>query len=187
MKKITLFLLLFLALAWTTKVQAQTFTTSLDSLVATFEIKNKKAVVVQPNTGTAKASAQRNTTDLIFILDNFFNTDQYRKAKSVKTIQYFINADLSNKGMISDSFQSVVYILNIPGAVFFNKYLKADTFLKVVSRPTKVPEKFYISCLDFNRIILVSVFSPQNRDAAAAAQRQKNINTYLVWLQHKYR
>lgn len=187
MKKRFFLYLLLLTMAWTYQVRAQDFAATNDSLVATFEIKNKKAVAVQPNTVTAKAAAQRNTTDLLLILDKFFSTDQYRNAKSVKTIQYFINADLSNKGMIADSFQSVVYILNIPGAVFFNKYLKADTFLRVVSRPTKVPEKFYISCLDFNRIMLVSVLSPQYRDAAAAAQRQKNINAYLVWLQHKYR
>lgn len=187
MRKSTFLCLLLLTIAWTYQVRAQDFAATNDSLVATFEIKNKKAVAVQPNTVTAKAAAQKNTSDLLFILDKFFSTDQYRKSKSVKTIQYFINADLSNKGMIADSFQSVVYILNIPGAVFYNKYLKADTFLKVVSMPTKVPEKFYISCLDFDRIILVSVLNSRYRDAAAAAQRQKNIDAYLVWLQQKYR
>lgn len=187
MKKITLFLLLFLALAYTAKVQAQTFTTSLDSLVSTFEIKNKKAIQVQPNTATAKFLAQQNATDLLYTLDNFFPTDQYRKDKSIKIRQYVVQAKCFNDGITADSFLSVIYILDIPGAVAYNEKLKTATFLKVKSGPSKVPEQFYINALDGQRLLLVSIFSPLHRDEAAAKRRQEHVYTYLDWLREQYR
>ncbi|GEM_PF-1259780 len=186
MKKITLFLLLFLALAWTAKVQAQTFTTSLDSLVATFEIKNKKAIQVQPNTATSKFLAQQNAADLLYTLDNFFSSGQYREDKSIKIRQYMVHAKCWNDGIVADSFLSVIYILDIPDAAAYNERLKTDTFLRIKSGPSKVPEQFYINALDGQRVILVSLYSPLHRDEAAAKRRQEHVYTYLDWLREQY-
>lgn len=186
MKKVIFFLLLFLALACTAKVKAQTFTTSLDSLVTTFEVKNKKAIQVQPNTATAKFLAQQNTTDLLYTLDNFFSTDQYRKDKSIKIRQDVVYAKCSNDGIVADSFLSVIYILDIPDAVAYDERLKTDTFLKVKSGPSKVPEQFYINALDDQRLVLVSVRSSMYRDEAAAAQRKARVKAYLDWIRQKY-
>jgi len=184
MKKRTIFLLLFFIGSWTFKSHAQTFTTSLDSLVAGFEIKNKKAVRVQPNTATAYA--QKNTADLIYILDDFFTTDQYRKAKTIKASQYLVTAKLSENNAAVDSFLSVVYVLELPGVNAYSKKLKPGTFLPVKSRPTKVPEQFYIGLLDEQRLILVAIVASMYREEAAAAQRKERVATYLDWIREKY-
>lgn len=185
MSKVTFFLLLFFVLTGTVSAKAQTFTTSLDTPVASFEIRNKKAVRVQP--GTATGYAQRNAGDLVYMLDQFFHTVQYREAKSIKAKQYFVNADLSKEEVNIDSFRSAVFILDIPATTLNHKHLDADTFLTLQSRPTKVPENFYITRLDAKRLMLVAVLTPLYRDAAAAAERKKNTVAYLNWLQHKYR
>ncbi|RYE00219.1 MAG: hypothetical protein EOP54_00995 [Sphingobacteriales bacterium] len=183
MKKGVFFFLLFFVLSWTFKVHAQTFTASLDSLVSTFAIKNKKAVLVQPP--ATAAYAQKNAADLVYILDQFFNADHYKKNTSVKVIQYFINAELSIEGVIVDSFKSVVYILDIPGTISYHK-LQTGTFQKVPSRPTKVPEQFYLSRLKDGRLILVGVVSFLYKDEVAALKRSAHIQAYLDWLLHKY-
>lgn len=187
MKKLTFFLLLFLTCSFGFSGSAQTFTKSADSLLVTFEIKNKKAVQVQPNTAKAKLFAQKNANDLLHTLDNFFPTDQYRKGKTVKIMQYRVNAKLWNDGAAADSFLSAVYILDITDALAYNERLKADTFLKVKSGPSKIPEQFYISVLDAQRLILVSVFSPLYTDEAAAKRRQEQVYSFLDWIQEQYR
>lgn len=186
MKKGSFFLLLFFLFSGAFKTSAQTFTTSVDSLVATFEIKNKKAVKVRPNTTGAKAFAQKNTADLLFILDHFFTNDQYRKTEALKAIQYQVTANMSNDGIISDSFLSVAYLLDIPDALNYNKQIQAGTFQKVKSRPTKVPEQFYLSRLPDGRLMLVAVVSYWYKDEAAALKRKEHIHAYLAWLYHKY-
>lgn len=187
MKKRFFLCLLLLTMAWTYQVRAQDVAATRDSLVATFDIKNKKAVAVQPNTTTAKAFAQKNTTDLLFILDKFFITDHYRKTRSIKTTQYLATGKMSDNGMQTDSFLSVVYILDMPQSEAYEKQLRTGSFVKVSSRPTKVPEQFYISRLNDKCIILVSVLMPLYRDAELAYKKQKEVELYLNLLWNRYK
>ena len=186
MKKGTIFLLLLLLSSWTFKASAQTFTTSVDSLVATYEIKNKKALAVHPNTVTAKTYAQKNASDLLYVLDNFFATDRYRKAQSIKATHYLVTAKLSEQNADVDSFLSVVYLLELPGATTYSKQLKPGIFLPVKSGPAKIPEQFYISLLENQRLLLVSIRSSMYREEAAAARRKERVKAYLDWLREKY-
>ncbi|WP_123944477.1 hypothetical protein [Chryseobacterium sp. G0186] len=186
MKKRSFFLLLFIMLSCTITSFAQQFSTNVDSLVATFEIKNKKAVQVHPKTTSAKAFAQKNTADLIFILDHFFTNDQYHNTGPLKVTQYQVTANLLNEGIVADSFLSVVYLLEIPDTLSDKKQIQTGTFQKVKSRPTKVPEQFYLSRLPDGRLMLVAVVSYLYKDEAAALKRKEHIHAYLAWLYHKY-
>ncbi len=186
MKRVTFFFLLFFVLSVTFKGQAQTLTASLDSLVASFEIKNKKAIQVRPNTIAAKNYAQKNAADLLYILDDFFTTGQYRKANTIKANQCLVTAQLSEQTVTVDSFLSVVYVLELPGASSYNNELKPGIFLPVKSRPTKVPEQFYIGLLDEQRLVLVAIVASMQREEAAAARRKERVTTYLNWIREKY-
>lgn len=185
MRKVTFFILLFSALSWALKVQAQTFTTSLDTLVATFNIPNKRATPVTSDAGADYA--QKHAEDLRFILDKFFNTTQYRKGRSIEVTQYRINAIMSKNKKAVDSFLSVVYILDVPDAATYNEKLKADTFLNVKGGPTEIPELFYISTLDDKRLILVSVRAYLYKDYEEAVRKRERTKQYLYWLREQYR
>jgi len=187
MKKETVFFLFCFFIAWFSSVRAQQFVPTLDSLAVTFTVHNGKPSDIQPRTSERTASAQRSTADLLFTLNDFFAGNQYRKAKSFKVKQYWINAGIIQDGITIDSIVSLVYIVEIPNIRNFKPKQETENFFKVKSRPSKVPEQFFISSLNNDRLILTSIRSFLYLDPEASRQRQRHVNVYLDWLLEKYR
>lgn len=186
MRPDTTFFMICLFMMGLSCVHAQQFVPTLDSLAVTFTIRNGKNLEIQPDTPERKASAQRSTADLLYILDDFFEGSEYRKGKSVQVKQYWTDVDIVQEGFVVDSVSSAVYRVEIPEMKTFNPQLKTGRFLKIKSRPSKAPEQFFIHPLNHNQLILVSVRTFLYTDAEAFRLREQRINAYLNWLLEKY-
>lgn len=173
-------------MAWFSSVRAQKIVSTLDSLAVAFTVRNGKASDVHPPASEKIASAQRSTADLLFTLDDFFTGSQYRKSKSFKVKQYWVDVSIVQDGIAIDSVMSAVYIVEIPGIRNFRQKVEAKRFFKVKSRPSKVPEEFFICLLNNDRVLLTSIRSFLYLNDEESQQRQRRVNAYLDWLMEKY-
>lgn len=176
------FLVVHFVTAFVLKINAQDIVQQKDSLLATFTIQNGKVKEVRTDNEQFRASAQKSGEELVAVLDDFFANDTYRKTTRIKVQQHLLNVRLFLANEVMDSVSSVVYILEMPGIDSLNKKLKEGDFLKLESKPSKIPQQFFISQLNNQQLILVSVLSFLHKDAEAFKQRQRNINHYLDWL-----
>lgn len=171
MKQVISFFLLYFITAFIFNANAQQVVPIKDSLATAFSIKNKKVIQITPYNPNLTVATQKNTSELFFILDDFFDTGKHLKDKTIKAKEYLTKVNISRGGKIVDSILSVVYILEISDAVFYKKQLNNGIFLKANAKPSKMPEQFFISSL---------------KNGRASAQRQSNIKVYLKWLFEKY-
>lgn len=181
-KQVIFFLVVHFVTAFVLKINAQDIVQQKDSLLATFTIQNGKVKEVRTDNEQFRASAQKSGEELVAVLDDFFANDTYRKTTRIKVQQHLLNVRLFLANEVMDSVSSVVYILEMPGIDSLNKKLKEGDFLKLESKPSKIPQQFFISQLNNQQLILVSVLSFLHKDAEAFKQRQRNINHYLDWL-----